>query len=176
MRLPTKAPGIPPWTLDHQHYPDDNEQHYLIQVEDRCCGYAITADMVDEIWIFELSVHPAYRGSGMATTLLQTVLSRHSDRAVGLSCTPFQPSRWPPADGTYQGMNPSALADWYHRHGFRRARHRPEYNCMVRYPTQPAQQHNYYDTHVPPRKYRQPRPAALRIELHPFSTTDTGRQ
>jgi GNAT superfamily N-acetyltransferase len=123
-----------PWgELTHDHNREHNEDRFCVMVAGECRGYARVTDQGDEVFIDEIAVHPDYRGRGIGTVLLETVLTHHTGRAFALDCEPYNPEVWTDPDSdTIGGMGWDDLLDWYATRGFRRAHQRGGNCCMVR--------------------------------------------
>ncbi|MFJ8696849.1 GNAT family N-acetyltransferase [Streptomyces roseolilacinus] len=63
-------------------------------------------------------MHPDYRGRGLASRLLNSVIHENSGSDIALGCyaMTMDLQEWPKDAG---GLPTEALAAWYARHGFR---------------------------------------------------------
>ena len=73
-----------PWPYDSFRYEVQSNPFsfsYCAEKQGRIIAYAITWEMVDELHIANIAVHPDFRGQHIATTLLKHIL------AQGIGCT-----------------------------------------------------------------------------------------
>lgn len=77
-------------------------------------GYVRLVQHHRHSWIDEIAVHPAHRGKGLASLLLETVIARFGHRHLGLYCCPFVPYTRPEKPG----LDRDVLLAWYERYGF----------------------------------------------------------
>jgi GNAT superfamily N-acetyltransferase len=126
-----KMPG--PDTVTFQWFPEDNEAHFALPSG---AGFANVIDEGTRVWVAEIWVRPEFRSAGLATVLLDAVVTRFGERVIALSPTPFMLSRGGSLpEGDSPGLSAAALASWYGRHGFRRGpRAAPDGPLMARPP------------------------------------------
>ncbi|GHG80769.1 GNAT family N-acetyltransferase [Streptomyces griseocarneus] len=111
---------------------DDNETWLLLYLGDTLVGYLNAIDCGDELWVMEVSVHPAHRGHRHGTHLLKALLNENPVSQIALSCDSFTPDHlWRHAP---EGLAEPALAAWYPRHGFRPEADDEDSHRMVRLP------------------------------------------
>ena len=114
--------GKPPYIIEHERFPEENEDEFRLTIDGTKAGYALTIGPrlpEGDVWILEISVHPSHRGRGYASALLAAVIAHYDGYAFGLSCQPFTADAWPEnlPDAV---LRQDELVAWYERHGFQK--------------------------------------------------------
>ncbi|WP_440580918.1 GNAT family N-acetyltransferase [Streptomyces sp. PT19] len=110
------APTPDTYPLTRRADDDANESWLLLHNGDLLIAFAAIIDRGYELWITDIAVHPDYRGRGLASRLLNSVIHENSGSDIALSACAMDLQEWPKDAG---GLPTEALAAWYTRHGFR---------------------------------------------------------
>ncbi|MFC8021935.1 GNAT family N-acetyltransferase [[Kitasatospora] papulosa] len=112
------APTPNAYPLTRRADDDANEAWLLLHDGDLLIAFVDIVDRGYELWITDIAVHPDYRGRGLASRLLNSVIHENSGSDIALSCCAMTMDlqEWPKDAG---GLPTEALAAWYARHGFR---------------------------------------------------------
>ncbi|WP_326581636.1 GNAT family N-acetyltransferase (plasmid) [Actinacidiphila glaucinigra] len=115
----------PPPHIDLVEDPDEREEWHVIRHDGEDVAIADVQETGDAMWIHDIVVHPDYRGRGYGSALLRSVIARHGQGAIALSCEAVVTS-FPGVRNT-AGLTDDELTGWYGRHGFQPDPYAPDY-------------------------------------------------